>query len=122
MVTGKVDEARAMALEAGFSEIHMQLGLELPGIGLVQLAHFPYEPDDLTVLPDFELRYLEHHPRSERKSFCSMGMCIPNGERAYPSKPWMMNVGVIYGGCVRCRRSWLWNFCNTTWKAARSLD
>jgi calcineurin-like phosphoesterase family protein len=99
MVTGKVDEAREMALEAGFSEIHMQLALELPGIGLVQLAHFPYEPDDLTVLPDFELRYLEHRPKVGKEKFLLHGHVHSEWrERAYPRKPWMMNVGVDLWG------------------------
>lgn len=99
MVNGKADEARELALEAGFSEIHMQLDLEMPEIGLVRLAHFPYIPDDLTGLPDFELRYLNHRPKVGNEKFLLHGHVHSEWrEREYPGKPWMLNVGVDLWG------------------------
>ena len=99
MVTGKIDEARELALEAGFSEIHMQLDLDLPGVGLVRLAHFPYAPDDLSGLPDFELRNLEHRPKVGKEKLLLHGHVHSEWrEHAYPGKPWMMNVGVDLWG------------------------
>lgn len=99
MVTGKEDEARKLALQAGFSGIHFQLDLELPGIGLVRLAHFPYAPDDLTGLPEFELKYLEHRPKVGKEKFLLHGHVHSEWrERAYPGMPWMLNVGVDLWG------------------------
>lgn len=99
MVVGKVDEARELALEAGFSEIHMQLDIELPEIGLVRLSHFPYKPDDLNGLPALELRLMEHCPKVGKEKFLLHGHVHSTWqERKYPGKPWMLNVGVDLWG------------------------
>lgn len=47
-------------IEAGFAEVHQQLVIETPGLGIVQMNHFPlFEESDA----DAQLRYLEFRPR-----------------------------------------------------------
>ena len=65
MVNGdrqRIDAARAKALEIGFAEIHQELLLEIPEIGMVKLSHFPYLPTVTEELPDYALRYPHLRP------------------------------------------------------------
>jgi calcineurin-like phosphoesterase family protein len=42
--TGREAEARKLAINAGFADMYMQHVIEIEGIGVVKLSHFPYAP------------------------------------------------------------------------------
>ncbi len=95
------DRAAAVkiALEVGFSEVHMEIKIDLPDIGLVRLSHFPYAPPVLEGLPDHELRHIEHHPVSGKEALLLHGHIHGKWfEKTYPGMPPMLNVGVDVWG------------------------
>ncbi len=94
-VNGRIDEARAIAIEVGFSDLHAELELTVPGIGLVRLNHFPYAPPNLGDLQEFEKRYLEHRPKAKGESLLIHGHVHSEWQDAkYRGMPPMINVGV----------------------------
>lgn len=55
-------EAREDALRAGFSAVHLQLDIEIEGIGQVRLSHFPYWPSNVEGEPEYNLRHKANRP------------------------------------------------------------
>ncbi len=93
------EEARDLALQAGFSEIHMQHKLVLPGVGLVSLSHFPYTPPDTKNLLAYELRYLEHRPEIGKEKLLLHGHVHSQWlGKKHPGMPPMLNIGVDMWG------------------------
>ncbi len=90
---------RALALQAGFSEIYLHHTITLPGIGTVQLSHFPYAPRDTKGLPDYELRYLEHRPARRAEKLLLHGHVHSEWlTNTYAGLPPMLNIGVDMWG------------------------
>ncbi len=88
-------EAHELAIQAGFAEVHLHHQIDLPGIGLVRLAHFPYAPPNQEGLPADELRYLENRPPHGKEKLLLHGHVHSQWlEHKYPGLPLMLNVGV----------------------------
>lgn len=99
VVNGRIEEARQLAREIGFAELHMDLVIEMPGIGKVRMHHFPYVPADTSELKDYELRYLHLRPVAGDEKFLLHGHVHSEWrEHRYTGLPWMMNVGVDLWG------------------------
>lgn len=99
VVNGKINEARELAREIGFSELYINLDLELPGVGQVHLSHFPYHPENVAELTDYDLRYLHLRPKVGQE------LCLFHGhvhsqwrQHRYGDQPMMVNVGVDMWG------------------------
>jgi calcineurin-like phosphoesterase family protein len=91
--------ARDLALEAGFSDLHLELEINLPDIGLVRLSHFPYAPTNKEGLKDSELRYLGNRPRVGKESLLLHGHVHSQWQtKQDEGKPLMLNVGVEVWG------------------------
>ena len=87
--------ALALALELGFSELHFQHNIEIAGIGLVRLSHFPYVPPSLEGLQDYELRYIDISPKPGREKLLLHGHVHSAWKsRQHRGQPPMLNVGV----------------------------
>lgn len=92
-------EAREDALRLGFSEVHLQLDVEISGIGQVSLSHFPYAPPDHDALADYELRFLENRPVMGEEKLLLHGHVHSQWlEQTYRGLPPMINVGVEMWG------------------------
>lgn len=88
-------DAHELALQAGFSELHLHHEIVLPEIGLVRLSHFPYAPPNQKGLPAVELRYLEHRPSRGKEKLLLHGHVHSQWlEHVYPGLPPMLNIGV----------------------------
>ena len=86
-------EAIASALQAGFSEIHMELYIELSGIGAVRLAHFPYLPAEL--LPEYEQSHAAHWGKPHNEALLLHGHIHSQWQsKIEPGMPPMINVGI----------------------------
>jgi calcineurin-like phosphoesterase family protein len=86
-------EAIASALQAGFSAVHLQLEIEVPGIGLVRLSHFPYLPND--PLPDYEQSHAAHWGKPQNEALLLHGHIHSQWlKKTEPGIPPMINVGV----------------------------
>ncbi|BBO99495.1 metallophosphoesterase family protein [Sulfuriferula nivalis] len=95
VVNGQMAEAKVLALELGFSELHFQHEIEIEGIGLVQLSHFPYLPPSLEGLQDYELRYMNIRPKIGKESLLLHGHVHSDWKiRQDSGQPRMLNVGV----------------------------
>lgn len=97
----KKREARESALQAGFSEVHLRLEIDLPGVGLVLLSHFPYAPpeNERADLSAYELRYLEHRPVRGKEKLLLHGHVHSEWlAHQYNNMPPMLNVGVDMWG------------------------
>ena len=91
--------ARDLAIEAGFSDLHLELELDLPGIGLTKLSHFPYAPVNKDGMAESELRYLEIRPQAERESLLLHGHVHSKWLTQQDAcRPPMINVGVEMWG------------------------
>jgi len=91
--------ARDLAIEAGFSDLHSELELDLPGIGLTRLSHFPYSPANKDGMAESELRYLENRPEVGRESLLLHGHVHSKWQTQQDvNRPLMMNVGVEVWG------------------------
>lgn len=55
-------EAREDAIRAGFSAVHLQMDIEIEGIGKVRLSHFPYWPNNVEGEPKYNLRNKANRP------------------------------------------------------------
>lgn len=91
--TDRVDEARELAIEAGFADLHMQHVIEIEGVGKVKLSHFPYLPPT----PDDELylRYESLRPKPNGEALLLHGHIHSQWMmRQYRNLPPMLNVGV----------------------------
>jgi calcineurin-like phosphoesterase family protein len=94
-------EARELALRAGFEEIHLHHEIDIAGIGLVRLCHFPYAPPAHIRggLPAVELRYLENRPPWRKERLLLHGHVHSQWlEHKYPGLVHMINVGVDMWG------------------------
>jgi len=92
-------DAHKLARQAGFAEMHLHLEIDMPGIGLVRLAHFPYLPPNMDELPAVELRYLENRPPCRKEKLLIHGHVHSQWlEHKYPGLPRMFNVGVEMWG------------------------
>lgn len=90
-------EAHDRALEIGFVGLHTELTLTIPGIGLVQLSHFPYAPSPDA--PEQEQRYL--HLRPKRIGEAALLHGHVHSQWLYkqdPGLPPMINLGVEVWG------------------------
>ena len=98
LISGDVrllEDARDLALQAGFSAIHLHHEIVLPEIGTVQLSHFPYAPRNTDGLPDYELRYLEHRPARRAEKLLLHGHVHSKWlTNTYAGFPPMLNIGV----------------------------
>ncbi|MHB8919417.1 MAG: hypothetical protein ACYC3N_00080 [Halothiobacillus sp.] len=91
--TGREAEARELAMEAGFADMHFEQQIEVEGVGQVKLSHFPYAPPD----PDDEafLRYEHLRPTPTGEALLLHGHIHSQWlTRQYPHMPPMLNVGV----------------------------
>lgn len=96
-VSGRVDEARELAIEAGFADLHMEHVIEIEGVGWVKLSHFPYLPPT----PDDErdLRYGHLRPKPNGEALLLHGHIHSQWMmRQYKKLPPMLNVGVDMHG------------------------
>lgn len=94
---GRVDEARELAIEAGFADLYMEHVIEIEGIGAVKLSHFPYLPPT----PDDEafLRYEHLRPKPTGEVLLLHGHIHSQWlMRQYRKRPPMLNVGVDMHG------------------------
>jgi calcineurin-like phosphoesterase family protein len=92
-------EAKELGLKAGFTDVFLQHQIELPGIGLVRLAHFPYAPPNQDGLPAVELRYLENRPSRGKEKLLLHGHVHSQWlKHSYPGLPPMLNVGIDMWG------------------------
>lgn len=83
------------ALEVGFKDIHRNLSIDIPGIGLVKMNHFPYSPPNPDELQDFELRYLALRPKADQEKLLLHGHVHSEWRKhQYPGMPPMINVGI----------------------------
>lgn len=90
---GREDEARELAIEAGFADMHMQHIIEVEGVGPVKLCHFPYLPPE----PEAEqfLRYEHLRPEPTGEALLLHGHIHSQWlMRQYRNRPPMLNVGV----------------------------
>lgn len=91
--------ARELALQAGFSEVHLELAVEIKGIGRVLLSHFPYEPSNKEGLSQSSLRYLINRPAVGKEKMLLHGhvhsQWLTHQEEG---KPFMLNVGIDVWG------------------------
>ncbi|HUN00704.1 MAG: hypothetical protein B7X12_05545 [Halothiobacillus sp. 20-53-49] len=90
---GREAEARELAMEAGFADMHFEHQIEVEGVGLVKLSHFPYAPPD----PDDEafLRYEHLRPTPTGEILLLHGHIHSQWlTRQYSNMPLMLNVGV----------------------------
>jgi calcineurin-like phosphoesterase family protein len=90
-----------LAVRAGFASVHLHHDLELPGIGLVRLAHFPYEPPAALqdILPAVDLRYLANRPPHGPEKLLLHGHVHSQWlDHRYPGLPPMLNVAVEMWG------------------------
>lgn len=86
-------EARASALQAGFTEVHMELHIEVPGIGSVRLSHFPYLPAE--PLPDYEQAHAAHWGEPGDETLLLHGHIHSQWKTKTESdRPPMINVGI----------------------------
>jgi len=95
--TGREAEARELAINAGFADMHMQHVIEIEGIGPVKLSHFPYLPPK----PEDEQRprYMELRPEPTGEALLLHGHIHSQWTtRTYPKFPPMLNVGVDMHG------------------------
>ncbi len=91
--TGREAEARELAIEAGFANMHMQQVIDIEGVGRVKLCHFPYMPPE-SGKEEF-LRYEELRPEPTGEALLLHGHIHSQWTtRLYPSMPHMLNVGV----------------------------
>lgn len=85
--------ARYRAQEVGFVDVHVEYTIEIPGIGLAKLSHFPYTPPPN--VPEEEQRYLHLRPKRTDENVLLHGhvhsqwLC-----KQEPGKPPMINLGV----------------------------
>lgn len=85
--------AREHALQIGFAELHIQHAITIAGIGLVQLAHFPYKPHKDA--PEHDQRYLELRPKPGKEAALLHGHVHSQWlGQTLPGLPPMINVGV----------------------------
>lgn len=90
-------DARASALQCGFDELYWQHAVEIPGIGIVQLSHFPYHPTK--EMPELDPRYLELRPKPGKEAVLLHGHVHSQWlTRQYPGMPLMINLGVEMWG------------------------
>ena len=83
------------ALEAGFAEIHLEIKMEIPGLGTALLCHFPYRPSDTAGLQSHELRYLDNRPKAGNETVLLHGHVHSQWRhRQEPGQSMMINVGV----------------------------
>ncbi len=84
-------EALASALQAGFSAVHMDLHIEVAGIGVVRLAHFPYLPAE--PLPDYEQSHAAHWGKPHNEALLLHGH-VHSQWQTKTEPALMINVGV----------------------------
>lgn len=88
-------DAREAALQAGFQSIHLDLDIEISGIGQVRLSHFPYWPQNTEGVPDYDLRYPENRPEPGGESLLLHGHIHSQWTtKSEPGMPPMLNVGI----------------------------
>lgn len=91
--------ARDIALEVGFSDLHLGLELDLPGVGYTRLSHFPYLPTNKDGMAESELRYLENRPQVGRESLLLHGHVHSKWKiKREAGMPPMLNVGIEVWG------------------------
>lgn len=86
-------EAREDALRAGFSAIHLQVDIEIAGIGQVRLSHFPYWPSNVEGEPEYNLRNRENRPSQGDEALLLHGHVHSQWILKAGVKP-MLNVGI----------------------------
>lgn len=89
--------ARASALQIGFAGLHTELMLNIPGIGLAKLSHFPYTPPKNA--PEQDQRYLHLRPKRTGEDLLLHGHV--HSQWIYkqdPGLPPMINLGVEVWG------------------------
>jgi calcineurin-like phosphoesterase family protein len=92
-------EAREDALRAGFSEIHVQLDIEIAGVGKVRLSHFPYWPSNEGGEPEYNLRHKENRPPQGDEALLLHGHIHSQWlVQTQPGLPPMLNVGIDMWG------------------------
>ena len=91
-----VDATKKKAIREGFAEIHRELEIQIEGIGVVKMSHFPYWPASTEGLENHELRYPDLRPQQGREALLLHGHVHSNWlmrrDDLYPAP--MLNVGV----------------------------
>lgn len=83
------------AVIEGFSEVHLQLTIEIEGIGKVLLCHFPYLPTDTKSMDPHELRYIECRQKRGQEALLLHGHVHSMWQVKKEDKtPLMINVGI----------------------------
>lgn len=86
-------EALTSALQAGFSDVRMELYVEVSGVGLVRLTHFPYLPAE--PLSDYEQSHAAHWGKPHNEALLLHGHIHFQWQTKTESgMPPMINVGV----------------------------
>jgi len=87
------DLAQLRAREAGFESVHMELEIEVEGIGRVKLNHYPYTP--LNEGDELYPRYLELRPEPTGEELLIHGHVHSQWfSKKQIGQPLMINVGV----------------------------
>jgi calcineurin-like phosphoesterase family protein len=89
-----VREAQQDAAAAGFDAIHMELMIDIDGIGKVKLTHLPYAPINHDGMPYYDLRYLDIRPKKHEELVLLCGHVHSQWESQRANYPGLMlNVG-----------------------------
>lgn len=90
-----VEVARKKAIASGFLDAHMTLELEISGIGLVKMSHFPYFPQNTEGLENYELRCRAQRPVCGNESLLLHGHVHSQWDvRQDAGLPPQVNVGI----------------------------
>jgi calcineurin-like phosphoesterase family protein len=88
-------EARKDAYAVGFSEVHLELDIEIEGVGLVRMSHFPYFPRCPAMEEKYNLRHAENRPANEQEKMLIHGHIHSQWKvLVTPDFPPQLNVGV----------------------------
>jgi calcineurin-like phosphoesterase family protein len=89
------NEMREAARQAGFESVHLQLDIEIPGVGATRLNHFPYEPVNKEGVAEYNLRFLNHRPRRGKEKLLLCGHVHSDFRtNREPGHPPAINVGI----------------------------
>jgi calcineurin-like phosphoesterase family protein len=82
------------SIEAGFAEAHVELLIEVDGIGTAKLSHFPYWPSRPDLCEDYDLRYPDLRPKYEGEDLLLCGHVHSLWREHAEAGRRMLNVGV----------------------------
>ncbi len=92
-------EAHEDAYRAGFTSVQLELDMEIAGIGMVRLSHFPYWPTSTEGVPEYDLRNEGSRPAMGKSALLLHGHVHSQWQwRHDEGRPPMINVGIDMWG------------------------